>query len=149
MFHILSPVKQAFWILTQMLEHHTAETQLLIFMLCCPDKDLSTGNLIVEKEDHMKGKNSLKALTLGLYAEKLTMLTDSNLKYTMFLKRRKDEKKGFQDNEAEGITRDNYWMQVAAKDESSKHSFVYLYRSSIVSRTFAMYNQTIMVSSLD
>ena len=132
-----------------MLEHHATETQLLIFMLCCPDKDLSTGNLIVEKEDHMKGKNSLKALTLGLYAEKLTMLTDSNLKYTMFLKRRKDEGKGLQDDDAEGITRDNYWMQVAAKDESSKHSFVYLYRSSIVSRTFAMYNQTIMVSSLD
>lgn len=118
-------------------------------MLCCPDKDVSTGELVEDQDFVLKSKNSLKALTLGLYAEKLTMLTDSNLKYTMFLKRRKNEGKGLQDEDAEGITRDNYWMQLTGKDESSTQSFIYLYRSSFISKTFAMYNQTIMVSSLD
>lgn len=97
----------------------------------------------------MKNKNSLIALTLGLHAEKLSMLTDSNLKYTMYLKRRKKEGKGQADDESEGITRENYWMYLANEEDSSSESLVFLFYTSRISRTFAMYNQTIMISSLD
>lgn len=32
-----SPIKQAVEILQQLLDYHPADSQLLIFMLCCPD----------------------------------------------------------------------------------------------------------------
>jgi len=95
-------------------------------------------------------KNSWKAITLGLYDQKLSMLTDSNLKYTIYLKRTTKEKKesGYYSDD-EQMTRENYWKKLASIDPVCSTAFCYIFMTSIISKTFAMYNQTIMISSLD
>lgn len=133
-----------------MLEHHTSDTQLLLFMLCCQDRDVSTGKKIEGVKLESNGdKNSLKALTLGLYSERIKVLTESNLKYTMFLRRMKEEGKELKSAETDWITRDNFWMLLIDKGNSDAEAFKHLCCSSVIPTTFAMYNQTIMVSSLD
>ena len=149
-YSLMSPMKQPMYILNQLIEHHTEETQLLIFTLCCPDKNLSDGEIVDDNKELIMTKNSWKAITLGLYDQKLSMLTESNLKYTIYLKRiTKEKKESRYYNEDEQMTRENFWKKLASIDRVCSTAFLYIYHTSLISKTFAMYNQTIMISSLD
>lgn len=56
-------------------------------MLSCPDEDISTGAIVHDSSKKTKPKKSLRKITLKKHSERLSVLTDSNLKFTYYLKR--------------------------------------------------------------